>query len=142
MSESSEQKLIVAAVVLNKDGKVLLTQRFDPEFKGAHLKWELPGGKREIGESLEDTCRREVLEETGYRVKVINMIPYHFEYTWKSNSRTLDVVILGFRCGLLGGRPHLNDHKVNDSQWVVPLEIHNLELLVGSAEFIAAALKA
>ena len=136
-----EQKLIIVGVVLNKSGEILLTQRYDPELSDAHLKWDLPGGKREPGEALEDTCRREVVEETGYRVDVEGMIPYHFEYTWNSDRRVLDVVILGFLCNVTGGKPNLDDHKVNDLKWVAPSGIDQLETLVGTPEFIRAMIE-
>jgi len=32
--------------------------------------WEFPGGRRQATESLEETARREILEETGLRVRV------------------------------------------------------------------------
>ncbi|GGD25807.1 NUDIX hydrolase [Pontibacillus salipaludis] len=47
-----------AVIIINEEGKLLLQHRRDGE-------WGLPGGLMELGESLEDTARREVKEETG-----------------------------------------------------------------------------
>ncbi len=73
----------VRSVVL-RDGLVLLAHNLD----GYHV---LPGGRREAGESLEDTLRREVLEETGWSVRVgrrlgfivlHHLAPRRPEYLW------------------------------------------------------------
>lgn len=45
--------------------------------------WEFPGGKREVGESLEQTAAREVLEETG---SVIGSLQFIGEYRVKEES--------------------------------------------------------
>lgn len=60
----------VGAVVVDH-GRVLLVQRGREPSKG---KWSLPGGMLEIGESLADGVVREVEEETGLRVEVIELV--------------------------------------------------------------------
>ena len=51
-----------------KDGKVLVAKRA----KGGPLSdmWEFPGGKNRYGETIEDTFKREWLEELGMEVEV------------------------------------------------------------------------
>lgn len=51
----------VKAVVV-AEGKILLGTRMD---ENDHGLFELPGGKLEVGESIQDAFKREVLEETG-----------------------------------------------------------------------------
>ena len=59
-------KICPAVIVAVSDGERLLVSRYrDRPFRG----WALIAGFVEIGETLEDTVRREVLEETGLRVK-------------------------------------------------------------------------
>ncbi|WP_026476708.1 NUDIX hydrolase [Alkaliphilus transvaalensis] len=52
--------------------------------------WVLPKGKVEEEEALEDTAVREVFEEAGVKVEVINylgQIEYTFKNTWHDNNR-------------------------------------------------------
>ena len=56
----------VGAVVVS-DGRVVLVRRAHEPLKG---QWSLPGGGVELGETLEQACAREVLEETGLVVEV------------------------------------------------------------------------
>lgn len=57
----------VTAIVRDDAGELLMIERSDNGL------WALPGGAQEIGESVSDTVRREVHEETGIRVEVTGL---------------------------------------------------------------------
>ena len=77
MPKTIIQKIVVAAIVLHKN-KILLLQRSEKEETFPGL-WELPSGKRENLESSMQAIKREVKEETGLRIEVVNPIST-FEY--------------------------------------------------------------
>ena len=52
-----------AAVLVNKEGQILLQSRADRD------KWGLPGGCQELGETMEETIIREIKEETNLTVQ-------------------------------------------------------------------------
>ncbi len=62
----------VAAALLFRDGKLLITQRH----ADAHLGglWEFPGGKREAGETFEACLARELREELGVEAAVEELV--------------------------------------------------------------------
>jgi 8-oxo-dGTP diphosphatase len=57
----------VGAVVRDNRGRLLMIQRGHPPAQGS---WSLPGGRVEAGESDAEALAREVLEETGLRIRV------------------------------------------------------------------------
>ncbi|WP_152393055.1 NUDIX hydrolase [Paenibacillus guangzhouensis] len=62
------------AIVTNEEGQILLQRRRD---KNA---WGFPGGAMEIGESADETAKREVEEETGLRINIEELIGIYSKY--------------------------------------------------------------
>ena len=63
--EYPPRPIVGVGVALLRPGAVLLVRRGQPPNAGA---WSLPGGAQELGETVETTARRELLEETGLSV--------------------------------------------------------------------------
>ena len=68
--------LVVAAALIDADGRVLLAQR--PKGKALEGLWEFPGGKVDAGEGPEDALIRELMEELGITVKADCLAPLTF----------------------------------------------------------------
>lgn len=61
------------AVVIRRDGCILLGERIGSH--GSHT-WATPGGHLELGESIEECAKREVLEETGLIVESVTKLGF------------------------------------------------------------------
>lgn len=62
---------IGVGIVLWRGAEVLLVRRGHPPRTG---QWSLPGGVQELGETVFETARREVREETGLTVSISGLI--------------------------------------------------------------------
>ncbi len=62
---------VAVGVLLQADGHFLLTSR--PEGKVYAGYWEFPGGKLEVGESVEQALRRELQEELGITIGAVQV---------------------------------------------------------------------
>lgn len=62
----------IAVGLIIDEERILIQRRPEDGMLGGL--WEFPGGKQEPGESLEETCRREVQEEAGLNVRVENKL--------------------------------------------------------------------
>ena len=66
-----EQPLVGVGSVVWRDDRVLLIRRGQPPKQD---EWSLPGGRQELGETVAEAARREVLEETGLEIEVHDVI--------------------------------------------------------------------
>jgi 8-oxo-dGTP diphosphatase len=64
------------AIIPYDENKILLIKRNTKPFKGY---WALPGGRMDIGETIEQTIVREVKEETGLDVAIMRKIGEYVE---------------------------------------------------------------
>ena len=76
MTDTLPTVLVVAAALIDTDGRVLIAQR--PEGKALAGLWEFPGGKIEPGERPEQALIRELREELGIEVSAACLAPFVF----------------------------------------------------------------
>jgi 8-oxo-dGTP diphosphatase len=69
--EYPERPVVGIGGVVIEDGRALLIRRGSEPLRG---EWSIPGGTLELGESLEQGVVRELLEETGLEVRVVELI--------------------------------------------------------------------
>ena len=102
-------KICPAVIVAVTDGEELLVTRYaGRRFNG----WALIAGFVEIGETLEDTVHREVMEEVGLRVKNLR---YYKNQPWGFT----DSLLVGFYCELDGeAEITLDDNELCEGTWL------------------------
>src|SRR5579862_3696295 len=106
--------LEVGAALIFKNGKFLITQRLESDSFGGY--WELPGGKKEPTESLEECVIRELKEELDIEVEIqhfFRILTYHYP----SRSVRLNI----FFCSHTGGEPKAIECQA--FQWVEPKDL-------------------
>ncbi len=83
---------IVAGIIFNQDkSQVFITKRPDNLHKGGF--WEFPGGKVELGESVEQAMARELDEEIGIEV-TDQLLFEHLQYDYPEKSLEFDFIVI------------------------------------------------
>jgi ADP-ribose pyrophosphatase YjhB (NUDIX family) len=93
MIQLPRHSVSVTGIVFRDDGRVLAIQRRDDG------RWVPPGGVLELAETPADGVAREVLEETGVKVRAERLTGVY------KNMRR-GIVTLAFRCSIIGGQTH------------------------------------
>ena len=107
---------IVAGCVLSRDGKYLLVQEKQQKAYGL---WNLPAGRVDKDESIEDAAVRETKEEVGFDVKLIEKLLV----THESAAKT---VKHAFRAEIIGGELVTQEDELLDARWFAYKEIDQL----------------
>lgn len=109
---------VVAAVIKDDSGKILITQRNLKKSQGGL--WEFPGGKIEPNETKEQAIIREIKEELTIDINVKNCIDEKiFTYPEK------DINLIALECSIINGNIELLEHE--DYRWVSSSELENFE---------------
>jgi len=125
----------VAAVVIEND-KVVLVRRGRPP---AYGQWSLPGGAVELGETLEKAVIREVSEEIGLKVKVLELVAILDRiFLDKEGQVQFHYVLLDFLCVNIGGKLRASSDAISCVQ--VPFSaLDTYKLIKETREIISRA---
>ena len=116
--------------------RILLTRRSD------NGRWCLPGGRMEPGESAVEACEREVLEETGLRVRATRLIGIYtspnivLEY---ADGNRFQIVAMSFEAEIIGGELTLTN-ETTEYGFFTPVETESMDLVEHHVERIQDAL--
>jgi len=69
--EYPEKPVVGIGGVIIEQGRTLLIRRGSEPLRG---EWSIPGGTLEVGETLQEGVARELLEETGVEIRVLELI--------------------------------------------------------------------
>ena len=119
-----------------RTGAILLVQRGGTPLKGY---WSLPGGLVETGETLEEAVAREVLEETGLRVKPVEMFGVFQRIMRDARGKAeYHYVLLDYVCRVVGGKLRAGD-DVAKVEWVSRNRLDQYEVTEGTRDVIEQA---
>jgi ADP-ribose pyrophosphatase YjhB (NUDIX family) len=119
--KEKKPEFIVLGIVLNKNGEVMIVKRKKKEttLTGKELVWVFPGGKQEKEETREERVVKEILDETGYKVKPIKQISLRVH-------PDVFKMVAYFLCQLEEEEPVceiLEKEEIEEVKWVKPEEL-------------------
>jgi mutator protein MutT len=120
-----DRPIVSVGAVIFDDERVLLIRRGNAPLKGD---WSLPGGVVEVGETLSEALRREVLEETGLTVEVGPLVEVIDRIQRGSDDRVeYHFVILDYLCRAADGSLGAGSDAA-DVRWVALGELGRYRL--------------
>ena len=119
----------VAAGVIWRGDQLLISKRHTDDLLGGL--WELPGGRLEDGETLQECLVREVREELGIEIAVGDLL-MSIRHAYTHFRVTLHV----FQCHYLSGEPQALDCA--DWRWVRPDELDDFAFPAADRRILAA----
>ena len=134
--EYPERPLVGVGGVVIRDERTLLIRRGSAPLEG---EWSIPGGMLELGETILEGVRRELLEETAIEVRVLDLIEV-FERVTRDEAGKLKYhfVILDYLCEAMGGEAQAGS-DVTDVAWARESELSKYSLTPTATRVIQKA---
>lgn len=115
------------ALIFNEQGKLLLSKR-GPLAKNERGKWEIPGGAIEYGETLADGLKREVKEELGIEVEIVELLDVCDHILPEEEQHWISPTYI---CRVINGTPQVMEPgKCDEIGWFTVEEAGQLPLSV------------
>jgi len=125
-----DMRVAAYAVILDDDRRVLLARWTE----GRRVSWTMPGGGLEPGEDPEAAVRREVREETGYKVVVDELLGIHSRViparrrVTPGATEPLHTLRIVYRARITGGRLRFEKNGSTDmAAWYALDEVAGLQ---------------
>lgn len=123
---------VVAAIITNSEGKILIAQRNLKKSQGGL--WEFPGGKIELNETPEEAIVREIKEELNMEIKCNN---YFDEKIYEYPDKTIKLIALN--CSMISDKYEVLEHE--KIAWINLDEFYNFDFAPADVYFVEKIIK-
>ena len=118
---------VAAAIIKNKEGKILIAQRNLKKSQGGL--WEFPGGKIESGETKEEAIIREIKEELNMDIICDG---YFDKKMYEYPDKIINLIAL--KCTMIGESYDVLEHE--QIAWITKEEFKNYEFAPADIYFV------
>jgi len=128
--------------IIFKDEKVLLSKQWDG--------YDFPGGGIKIGETIESALKREVKEETGFDVKMNELIACENSFfKYRSKDKYVQSILIYYLCEITGGEICLDfiaeseKEYIGEPEWISLKDIEKIKFYnsIDSSDVVRKALE-
>lgn len=107
----------VGAVIEDEADRILLVKHIPQRGGFWQGKWICPGGELELGETIEEGIKREVMEETQLEIDLVTPLP-PFDTIVRLNGKvSLHVIYIDYLARVSGGKLKVGD-DIGEAIWV------------------------
>ena len=130
-------QIAVGAVVI-RENEILLVKRGHPPGEGL---WAIPGGRVELGETLQEAAEREIREETGVVIRAKEPV-YAFDVIECDAQKHIrfHYVIVDLLADYISGEPNPGSDAC-DARWIAHPELDELALSTNTRKFLKEEIK-
>ena len=126
-SEYPDSPQIAVGAIVIRDNKVLLVKRGQPPGKGL---WAIPGGRVELGETLQEAAEREIKEEVNLDFEIKKKLGFY--ESQREGKRFISLLFLGSWAGEM----KFQESEISEAGWFTYDEAKELPLAFAYPEVI------
>ena len=118
---------IVGALILNDSGEILLVRQ---------AKWKnrycIPGGHVELNETIENAIKREIQEEVGLNIEVVELLGVQDNIHSAEFHKKKHFIFLDYLCKTSEKEVRLDNREAQEFLWIHPEQALDLSLNDGT----------
>ena len=133
LTEYPDHPRVAVGAIVIKDNRVLLVKRSKPPGEGL---WAIPGGRVELGETLQQAAEREIMEETGLTIRAKDPM-YTFEVIEPDDAGRprFHYVIVDLMADYVKGEVNPG-YDASEARWITPQELEDLPVSKATREVL------